>query len=191
MNQFEENITMSFSRSSFSFLEYSASKTVSPAYRTSLLDFGIVRLQRVFAVKVGAQNDVWDDGCIKDKYKGRGEREILPGVAVGCRGWAVVLLASRAYGAHKRNLHLRATPALSLHPEKARNKRNEFYAVERRDKVQASPRRRVVQLCLRDIAKFIIVLLFWPALLSLWKHVITYFRFSFIEISSKKKPTED
>lgn len=68
-------------------------------------------------------------GCIKDKHKGRGEREILPGVAVGCQGWAVVLLASRAYGAHKRNLHLRATPALSLHPEKARNKRNEFYAV--------------------------------------------------------------
>lgn len=55
----------------------------------------------------------------------------------------MVLLASRAYRAHKRNLHLRATPALSLHPEKARNKRNEFYAVERRDKVQASPRRRV------------------------------------------------
>lgn len=54
-----------------------------------------------------------------------------------------MLLASRAYRAHKRNLHLRATPALSLHPEKARNKRNEFYAVERRDKVQASPRRRV------------------------------------------------
>lgn len=72
--------------------------------------------KRVFAVKSPRKMTY---GCIKDKHKGRGEREILPGVAVGCQGWAVVLLASRAYGAHKRNLHLRATPALSLHPEKS------------------------------------------------------------------------
>lgn len=81
-----------------------------------------------------------------------------------------MLLASRAYRAHKRNLHLRATPALSLHPEKARNKRNEFYAVERRDKVQASPRRvSFERLCLRDISrKFVTVLLSR----CLWKHVV-------------------
>jgi len=45
----------------------------------------------------------------------------LPGVAAGCRGRAPRLLASCAYRAHKRNRHLRAAPALSLHPgEKSR-----------------------------------------------------------------------
>lgn len=68
----------------------------------------------------------------------------------------MVLLASRAYGAHKRNLHLRATPALSLHPEKARNKRNEFYAMKRRTPQKcASTGRATGARSGVDIAKFI------------------------------------
>lgn len=53
------------------------------------------------------------------------EKKLTRCVAAGCRGWALELLACRAYRAHTRNLHLRASLALSLHSvEKKENKKN-------------------------------------------------------------------
>lgn len=70
----------------------------------------------------------------------------------------MVLLASGAYGAHKRNLHLRATPALSLHPEKARNKRNEFQRANapRRLGKRADATRSDACSAREDIAQFVL-----------------------------------